>query len=355
MARPFVSVLVDTYNHEHFIEKALESVLEQEYPAAEREVIVVDDGSTDGTVEILRRFASQVRVVHKENGGQASAFNAGIAECRGEIVAFLDGDDWWAPQKLTMVVETFASEESVGLIGHGITEVLPDQTGRVQALRETARFRLDTVAAARQFRLRKSFLGTSRMAYRAAVLRRIGRVPEALTIQADEYLFTVAGLLSEVLIRREPLTYYRLHDANAFQIANGNVAALWRKYLVLSALARELRARLQTERVAEDICEAVVSSVSVEAELIRLSVESGAPWETIRAEWQSYRIMHEQASAARLVLKGASLLPALLLPSRRYFQLKQQVARNPLYRQARARWLPFSRLEHVEQHPPERS
>src|ERR1700676_1066128 len=96
MAKPFVSVLIDTYNHERFIEKALVSVLEQDFPAADREILIVDDGSTDRTPEILRGFSSRVRVFCKSNGGQASAFNVGIPECRVEIIVFLDPDDWWA-------------------------------------------------------------------------------------------------------------------------------------------------------------------------------------------------------------------------------------------------------------------
>ena len=94
MSGRFVSVLIDTYNQERFIEKAIVSVLEQDFPASEREIIVVDDGSSDATPEIVRKFAPQVRLLRKTNGGQASAFNAGIPECKGEITAFLDGDDW---------------------------------------------------------------------------------------------------------------------------------------------------------------------------------------------------------------------------------------------------------------------
>jgi glycosyltransferase involved in cell wall biosynthesis len=100
MAKPFVSVLIDTYNHERFIEKAIVSVLEQDFPSGEREILVVDDGSSDRTPEIVRKFEPHVRLLRKANGGQASAFNAGIPECKGEIVAFLDGDDWWARNKL---------------------------------------------------------------------------------------------------------------------------------------------------------------------------------------------------------------------------------------------------------------
>src|SRR5438309_1296284 len=97
MAKPFVTALIDTYNHEAFIEKAIESVLQQEFPPADREIIVVDDGSTDHTPEIVHKFEPRVRLLRKQNGGQASAFNAAIPECNGEVVAFLDGDDWWLP------------------------------------------------------------------------------------------------------------------------------------------------------------------------------------------------------------------------------------------------------------------
>src|ERR1700686_4054775 len=135
MTTPFVSVLIDTYNHERFIEEAIQSVLSQDFPAAEREILVVDDGSTDRTPEILAKFASQIRILRKPNGGQASAFNHGISQCRGEIVTFLDEDDWWAPKKLSVVVEAFASHPAIGLIGHSITEVLREGTQRSELVR----------------------------------------------------------------------------------------------------------------------------------------------------------------------------------------------------------------------------
>src|SRR5580692_2357527 len=118
MSKPFVTALIDTYNHEAFIEKAIESVLHQDFPAVESEILVVDDGSTDRTPELVRKFAPRVRMLRKANGGQASAFNAAIPEAQGEIVAFLDGDDWWAPGKLTAVADVFARDAAVGLVGH---------------------------------------------------------------------------------------------------------------------------------------------------------------------------------------------------------------------------------------------
>lgn len=101
MTSPSVTALIDTYNHERFIEQAITSVFDQGFPASEMEILVVDDGSTDRTPDIVREFEPRVRLIRKSNGGQASVFNVGIAQARGQIVAFLDADDWWAPPKLT--------------------------------------------------------------------------------------------------------------------------------------------------------------------------------------------------------------------------------------------------------------
>jgi len=348
MAKPTVSVLIDTYNHERFIEQGIVSALEQDSPASEREIIVVDDGSTDRTSEIVRKFEPHVRLLKKQNGGQASAFNAGIPECQGQIIAFLDGDDWWTQGKLTAVVEAFTQNPSVGLVGHSITEVLADGSQRSELVKDTPRFRLDSQASARVFRQRKSFLGTSRMAYRSEILRRIGPVPVALVIQADEYLFTVAGLFAEVLILRPPLSFYRLHGHNWFQVADGNRKALRRKQEVLAALAGALRARFLEEEVSSGIAKTVVDAVQVEADLLRLSLDGGMPWQTVRAELMNYQITQENASFGHWVLKFASLLPACFLSPRRYALLKQRFSRNLLYRRTRAKWLPFLRPEHVD-------
>jgi hypothetical protein len=347
LARGFVSVLIDTYNHERFIEQAIVSVLEQDFPGSEREIIVVDDGSTDGTPEIVKKFEPRVRLLRKENGGQASAFNAGVPECRGEIVAFLDGDDWWTPGKLQAVAGALDGDALIGLVGHGITEVFPDGCQHVQLLNDMPRFRIDSEAGARAFRLRKSFLGTSRMTIRAAVLRQIGRVPEALTIQADEYLFTLAGFLSDVLILRESLTFYRLHAGNTFQVA-GDRPALRRKQNVLEALAKSLSAKLEEQKVAESIARITVESIETEAELVRLSLDAGLPWETVRTEVRNYRIMHPDASLPHWFFKCLALLPSCVMPSRNYYSVRQRVSQNSVYRKAREKWLPFLQHAHVD-------
>src|SRR5579863_4455404 len=245
MATPLVTVLIDTYNHERFIEEAVVSVLEQDFPRSEMEILVVDDGSTDRTPEILRKFASNLRLLRKENGGQASAFNAGIPEARGEIVAFLDGDDWWAKNKLSRVVETMAGDPSLGIVGHGIVVVQQDGREQTETLRDGFRFRANSVAGARLFRVRRSFLGTSRMSIRAGLLRTIGRIPESIVVEADEYLFTLAAVLASVQILSEPLTYYRLHDGNLYQMSRMDPERMRRKQKVIEILRQSLSGELE--------------------------------------------------------------------------------------------------------------
>jgi hypothetical protein len=340
MSRLFVSVLVDTYNHEEFIEQALRSVQEQDFPAEDREILVVDDGSTDRTPEILRRFGSGIRVLRKTNGGQASAFNVGIPECRGEVIAFLDGDDWWVPRKLSTVVGAFAANPSVGLVGHGILESFDDGTVRPIALERPERLRLNSVAAARIFRLRKSYLGTSRMNIRATLARQILPVPEALQIEADEYLFTLAAALSELVILTETLTHYRLHKASLYNSAGSNTAGLRRKQAVLGALAEALRQELTGRGVPADAVRCVVEIVQAEADQLRLMLDGGSPWETLRTEETIYQVLHADASRSQRLFRWATMLPASVLPPRWFYGARRWVARQSWYPIARSKVLP---------------
>lgn len=341
MAKPFITVLVDTYNHERFIEQAIVSLLEQEFPSAEREILVVDDGSTDHTAAIVRKFVPQVRLLSKPNGGQASAFNTGIPEGRGEIVAFLDGDDWWARDKLAKVVAALERDPAVGSVGHGIIEVAANGQQKLVVLPEVARCRVNTVADARAFRLRKSFLGTSRMTVRFGLLRQIGPVPEVLTIEADEYVFTMAAALADVLILPEALTYYRLHGFNQYQVAGFQAESLRRKQRILASLAGSLAEDLPRRGVPPAAARTVTEVIQTEADMLRLSLEGGYPWETLQVEANLYRILHEGASLPQRLFKAMTLLPALFLPPRFYYGLRRQVARQDWYLRARAKWLPI--------------
>jgi len=348
MTTPFVSVLIDTYNHERFIEEAIQSVLTQDFPASQREILVVDDGSTDRTPEILAKFASQIRILRKPNGGQASAFNHGIPECRGEIIAFLDGDDWWAPGKLTKIAEVFAKDAEVGLVGHAVTQVFLNGRQHSELLREASRFKITSVENAKVFRMRKSFLGTSRMAYRNDILRKIGPVPEGLTFEADEYLFTLAGFFADVVILRESYCFYRLHGGNLFQLSNASDEGVRKKQKVMAILAKALNAKLKELGIARDITKTIVECAQTEADLLRLMVDGGFPWETVRAELKIMRVLHSDASFAQHLFSCARLLPACVMPARSYYRWRHRISGLEFYKRLRQKLLPFPVPTHVE-------
>ena len=348
MPTPFVSVLIDTYNQEAFIEEAIASVLQQDFPASETEVLVVDDGSTDRTAQVVEKFAPRVRLLSKSNGGQASAFNAGIPETRGEVVAFLDGDDWWTLDKLSAVARVFAEEPSVGLVGHGTTQVYLDGRTQAELPCEVTRFRLTSVEEAKVFRMRRGFLGTSRMAYRREVLNRIGSVPGALRFEADEYLFTLAGLFGDVMILPKSYTFYRLHAGNLFQFASGGRETLRRKQQVLAALAKSLEEKLREQRVPGDIAKTILECVQLEADVLGLELYSGFPWETISAELKVMRVFHSDASMWQLLFTLARLAPALLLPAAAYYRARHWASDFALYKELRRRFFPLPVPTHVE-------
>src|ERR1043165_8653356 len=95
---PRISVVIPTYNSAPFLPETLDSVFAQTYPA--HEVIVVDDGSTDNTEEVLRAYAGRITYVKQANAGVSSARNAAIERATGNWFALLDSDDIWKPQKL---------------------------------------------------------------------------------------------------------------------------------------------------------------------------------------------------------------------------------------------------------------
>jgi len=331
--KPAVSILIDTYNHERFIEEAVLSVLEQDFPSAEMEILVIDDGSTDQTPEIVRKFGSRVRYLRKLNGGQASAFNTGIPEAKGEIVAFLDGDDWWAKNKLQRIMTAFEKNLNAGTVGHGIVEADSVANSSVAlAPRLTGYFDLASNEGAQIFRNFMAFLGTSRVSIRKRVLDKILPVPEALVVEADEFMSTMAVAHDGAILLPEPLTYYRLHEDNLFQFRVGDPIRMRRKLEVLACLASKLPVQLARIGIAASAISIVVEPIRTSVSRIRLMLDGGMPWETYRVEQDSFEMSYKSVSLGHRIYKELSLLLALFLPPRLYYKFRTSYAARDLRR-----------------------
>jgi glycosyltransferase involved in cell wall biosynthesis len=218
---PTVTVLINTYNYAHFLARAIESALQQEYDGPRLEVLVVDDGSIDDTAEVVRRYSDRVRYVTKPNGGQASAFNLGFREATGEIICLLDSDDYFYPGKVQLVASALGSGPDVGFVYNEFDIVDPAGKSLGKSFPEPTftgrRIPLSSVAAQLPALIR---LGhpwtaiTSAMSVRRSVVAGL-EVPEDLfPHSADLFLGLVLPFLTEVAILETPLTAYVFHGEN---------------------------------------------------------------------------------------------------------------------------------------------
>jgi glycosyltransferase involved in cell wall biosynthesis len=128
----FITTVIPTYNRSADVAVAVESALGQRYPRDRHEVIVVDDGSTDDTPEVLSRYGDAIRTLRVPNGGVAAARNHGIVHARGEAIAFLDSDDTWDPDKLALQAEVLATQPEIAMVLTSMKIV--DASGRMKEI-----------------------------------------------------------------------------------------------------------------------------------------------------------------------------------------------------------------------------
>jgi glycosyltransferase involved in cell wall biosynthesis len=208
-----VTVLITTYNYGRLIEDAIESVLAQDFPREDQQLLVVDDGSTDDTVERLKKYEGRVEYLYKPNGGQASALNFGIQHSRGEIILFLDADDVFLPGKIARVAEAFRQNPELGMVYHAMPE-WQYQTGE----RHLPSWPLISGDARVEPLKFFGFCGhaTSAVSLRRAYLAPLLPIPEQIRMLADCFLFHLIPLLKPVLALPDVLALYRIHGDNAF-------------------------------------------------------------------------------------------------------------------------------------------
>jgi hypothetical protein len=216
MKAPYFTVLIDAYNYGCYVEEAVSSVLAQDFPRDEREILVVDDGSTDDTTARLRKFGNAIRYLYKSNGGQASAFNYGFAHARGEIIALLDADDVWLPNKLSRIREAFQQNPAAGMAYHRL--YWWDGANQTEADRYFIPVS-GRVSESRSALLQYPMASTSCLAFRRALLNRLLPVPETLRSQADAFLTALIIFIAPIVAVTDYLGKYRVHATNLFQTA----------------------------------------------------------------------------------------------------------------------------------------
>lgn len=200
-----VTVVIPVYNQERYLGRAIESVLGQTF--RDLELLVVDDGSTDGTPEVIARYGSRLRSIRQTNRGNASALNHGVREARSEWVAWLSSDDLWEPEKLARQLVPATMEPSADLVYTGFHVI--DQDDRVlQSVRAPS---FPTRRALQMELIRRCFINGSSVLLRRKVFDEVGFFDEADRLTSDFDLWLRMAPRYEFRGVPDPLVRYRVH------------------------------------------------------------------------------------------------------------------------------------------------
>jgi glycosyltransferase involved in cell wall biosynthesis len=201
MSGPLISVVTPSFNQAAFIEDTLRSVLAQDYPNTE--YMVIDGGSTDGSVAIIRRYASRISYwVSEMDRGQAHAINKGFERARGDILAWLNSDDTYLPGALSSVAACFAERPDVDLVYGDYVYIDPE--GRTLLRRRL----FDSMSY--ETLLYHDYLGQPAVFFRRSLLDKVGPVDEQLYYHMDWELFLRMWKVCQPLHLRVPLATSRL-------------------------------------------------------------------------------------------------------------------------------------------------
>jgi glycosyltransferase involved in cell wall biosynthesis len=215
--QPLVSIIISSYNYGRFLGKAIDSALQQTY--AHTEVIVVDDGSMDDSPQIIRACGEAITAVIKENGGQASAFNAGFSRSKGEIIIFLDSDDMLMPKTVEKAVEAFENLNvvkthwqlwKIDASGNKMNELDPKYPlAKGDLLCDIVQYGPNHCGGP------PHSPPTSGIAWSRNFLNQVFPIPEKeFRTCTDQYLFLLAPVYGYLQSLEEPLGFYRVHGDN---------------------------------------------------------------------------------------------------------------------------------------------
>jgi glycosyltransferase involved in cell wall biosynthesis len=220
-----VSIIINNYNYAQYLGAAIDSALCQSYPDVE--VLVVDDGSTDNSRDVILRYGHAVTPVLKSNGGQASAFNAGFAKSRGAVVIFLDADDLLLPDTARAVMHAFHRDKRIAKVQYRL-EIVDARGTPTGAFTPPAHVQMpsgDLRRCVLRFPDDIPYPPTSGNAFASWALRRILPVPEATygQVLADIYLYSLVALLGPVVSLDAVGGHYRVHGDNRHHVSATDV------------------------------------------------------------------------------------------------------------------------------------
>jgi glycosyltransferase involved in cell wall biosynthesis len=220
-----VDVVVTNHNYADFLPEAIESACGQSHPDVH--VVVVDDGSTDGSRELLRSYEGRVEVVLKEQGGQASALNAGLERCRGDVLLVLDADDVLRPHAAERVAAAFAAGPRLSKVQFpmAIVDAEGNATGEVKPGGHLRAPVGDQREAELAFPFDLPWLPGGGTGFRMDAVRRVLPIPAADYPRsgADWYLVHLTALLGEAALLEEVCASYRVHGGNAYELAADDI------------------------------------------------------------------------------------------------------------------------------------
>jgi glycosyltransferase involved in cell wall biosynthesis len=205
---PLVSVVIPTFNYGHFVCQAVESALAQTYPNIE--VIVVDDGSTDDTVQRLAPYRDRIRYIHQENRGLSAARNMGIRHATGEWIALLDADDLWHRQKIEAQLNAIRDFGPVALIGSPEAKEL---NGKLPTTTGVERLRIRDLLLTRR-------IGPSSALIRTDCLNTVGGFDEDLQSVEDRDMWLRLAARFPAVVVDSPCWVQRIHNAQMSRVAS---------------------------------------------------------------------------------------------------------------------------------------
>jgi len=217
----FVTVIIPVYNGENFIAGAIKNILEQNY--ASLEIIIIDDGSTDGAAEVITGFNKHVRYVYQPNRGPAAARNRGIRIASGDVIAFLDVDDRWSRNALHRQARYLASNPSVDIV-QGLIQKMrfdaPAEDGELIFKPSSSPYR---------------FINLGSALYRKSVFDKVGLFDETLRYNEDtDWFFRAWEHNISKAVLDEVTLFYRIHDGNmthGVNLPHSGLIPLFKKHL----------------------------------------------------------------------------------------------------------------------------